>query len=174
MNMRLPTFCVLENSFYFVISKTEKFDFRELLISVVISQEQRIEQKSLNISGLDGIQSVTIDADRDLIYRVVYNLVDNAVKFTDESGTIDFSIDMDSKFMEFAIRNTGVGIPQSDLPMIFDRFYKADKSRSAMKNSTGLGLFIVKTIVKKHGGNITVASKENEFTRFTVKLPLSK
>lgn len=159
------------NEFVF---KTEKFDFRELLISVVISQEQRIEQKSLNINGLDGIQSVTIDADRDLIYRVVYNLVDNAVKFTDENGTIDFSIDVDSKFMEFAIRNTGVGIPQGDLPMIFDRFYKADKSRSAMKNSTGLGLFIVKTIVKKHGGNITVTSKENEFTRFTVKLPLSK
>ena len=76
--------------------------------------------------------------------------------------------------MSFAIKNTGVGIPQGDLPMIFDRFYKADKSRSAMKNSTGLGLFIVKTIVKKHGGNITVASKENEFTKFTVKLPLSK
>lgn len=155
-------------------SKTEKFDFRELLISIVISQEQRIEQKGLNINGLDGIQSVTIDANRDLIYRVIYNLVDNAVKFTNENGQIDFNIDIDSKFMSFVIKNTGPGIPQSDLPMIFDRFYKADKSRSAMKNSTGLGLYIVKTIVKKHGGTIAVASKENEYTKFTVKLPLTK
>ena len=154
--------------------KTENFDFKELLFSVVISQEQRIEQKNLNINGLDTIDSVTIRADRDLIYRVVYNLVDNAIKFVDENGDINFNVNVDSKYMFFNIKNTGQGIPQSELSMIFERFYKSDKSRSAIKNSTGLGLYMVKTIVKKHGGNISVSSKENEYTQFSVRLPLIK
>lgn len=155
-------------------SQNEDFDFKELLFSVVIGQEQRIEQKKIEISGLDSIDSVTIRANRDLIYRVVYNLVDNAVKFVNDEGNIDFKLDIDSAFIVFKIKNSGKGIPKADLPIVFDRFYKADKSRSAMKNSTGLGLYFVKTIVKKHGGNISVISKENEYTEFTVKLPLHK
>ena len=74
--------------------------------------------------------------------------------------------------MIFEITNTGKGIPESELPYVFERFYKVDKSRSANKNSTGLGLYIAKTIVKTHGGSISVTSKENEFTTFTVALPL--
>ncbi len=154
------------------VLKTEIFDFRDLLINVVISQEQRIEAQSLNITGLDGIPNITVNADRDLIHQVVYNLVDNAVKFTDGSGNIDFSLKVDSKRMIFAIKNTGKGIPQAELPYIFERFYKVDKSRSANKNSTGLGLYIVKTIVKIHGGTIKVSSRENEYTVFEVTLPL--
>ncbi len=156
------------------VSKSEKFDFKDLLISVVISQEQRIEQKNLEIEGLDGITNTTITADKDLIHRVVYNLVDNAIKFCDEKGKISFELVNDSKNMSFSIKNTGNGIPKSELPFIFERFYKIDKSRSANKKSTGLGLYIVKTIVKKHGGTITVHSKEKEYTAFTVTLPLLK
>jgi len=70
--------------------------------------------------------------------------------------------------MVFTVTNSGRGIPEKDLPFIFERFYKVDKSRSASKNSTGIGLYIVKTIVTSHGGMITVASKENEFTAFKV------
>lgn len=156
------------------VLKPESFDFRELLFGVVISQEQRIEQGHLNINGLDEMPSVTINADKDLIHRVVYNLVDNAVKFSDEGGSIDFSLRIDSKNMIFKISNTGHGIPSESLPYVFERFYKVDKSRSANKNSTGLGLYIVKTIIKNHGGTITVTSKENEYTAFEVTLPLAK
>lgn len=156
------------------VLKPEKFDFKDLLISVVISQEQQIDKKNLEIEGLDGIQNITINADKDLIHRVVYNLVDNAIKFCDEKGTISFELLNDSKNMSFSIKNTGSGIPKSELPNIFERFYKIDKSRSANKKSTGLGLYIVKTIVKKHGGTITVHSKEKEYTAFTVTLPLLK
>ncbi len=156
------------------VFKTEKFDFKDLLINVVISQEQRIEQKNLEIEGLDGIQNITINADKDLIHRVVYNLVDNAVKFCDQKGKISFELLNDSKSMSFSIKNTGSGIPKAELPYIFERFYKIDKSRSANKRSTGLGLYIVKTIIKKHGGTITVHSKEKEYTAFTVTLPLLK
>ena len=154
------------------VLKPELFDFRELLCTIVISQEQRIESQSLNITGLDEIQSISVKADRDLIHQVIYNLVDNAIKFTDESGTIDFKVKNDNKKLIFTITNTGKGIPENELPYVFDRFYKVDKSRSAVKNSTGLGLYIVKTILKAHGGSITVSSRENSFTSFSVTLPL--
>ena len=154
------------------VLKPELFDFRELLCTIVISQEQRIESKSLNITGLDEIESVSVKADRDLIYQVIFNLLDNAIKFTDDSGTIDFKVKTDSKKLSFTITNTGKGIPENELPNVFERFYKVDKSRSANKNSTGLGLYIVKTILKAHGGGIVVTSKENSFTSFNVTLPL--
>ncbi len=156
------------------VLKSEKFDFRELLIGVVISQEQRIEQLKLDIRGLETLANVTVNADKDLIHQVVYNLVDNAIKFNVEGGYIDFSVRVDAKKMSFCITNTGRGIPPTELPYVFERFYKVDKSRSANKNSTGLGLYIVKNILKNHGGTIKVSSKENEFTTFEVQLPLSK
>ena len=149
------------------------FDFCELLLNVVLSQEQRIEKQRININGLDSIGSVTVNADRDLIYQVIYNLVDNAIKFCDEGGTVSFVLRSDGKRMIFSISNTGKGIPPEALPMVFERFYKVDKSRSANKNSTGLGLHIAKTIIKNHGGMITVSSRENEFTCFEITLPLS-
>lgn len=154
--------------------RLERFNFRELLLDVVISQEQRIEQNSLNIEGLDVLPDIQINADRDLIHQVVYNLVDNAIKFCNEGGNISFLLRSDGKSMVFGISNTGKGIPPESLPLVFERFYKADKSRSANKNSTGLGLHIAKTIMKSHGGTITVSSKENEFTTFEITLPLSK
>ena len=155
------------------VLKPELFDFRELLCTIVVSQEQRIEAAKLNITGLDEIQSISVNADKDLIHQVIYNLVDNAVKFTNESGTIDFKAKADGKKLTFTITNTGKGIPESELPYVFERFYKVDKSRSANKNSTGLGLYIVKTIVKAHGGSITASSRENQFTAFSVVLPLN-
>lgn len=152
--------------------KKEPFDFKELLLGVVISQERRIEQKNINISGLDVLPDITVNADKDLIYRVVYNLVDNAIKFTDEGGKITFNIKCEPKNLVFRIENTGRGIPQSELPYVFERFYKVDKSRSANKQSTGLGLYIVKTIIKNHGGVISVSSVENRFTAFEFTLPI--
>ncbi len=152
--------------------KKDRFDFKELLLSVVLSQEQRIVEGDFQIVGLDKINSITLNADKDLIYRVIYNLVDNAVKFTDEGGSIEFDAKSDSKNLIFSIKNTGRGIPENDLPYLFERFYKVDKSRSANKKSTGLGLYIVKTIVINHGGTISVSSNENEYTLFEVTLPL--
>ena len=156
------------------VLKPELFDFREMLCTIVISQEQRIEAKRLDIVGLDEIQSISVTADRDLIHQVVYNLVDNAVKFADEGGSLSFKAGTDGKNLHFSIVNTGKGIPENELPYVFERFYKVDKSRSANKNSTGLGLYIAKTIIKAHGGSISVSSRENEFTSFSVALPLER
>lgn len=153
------------------VLKPELFDLRELIYSIVISQEQRIEKQSLQIIGLDEMQSVSINADKDLIHQAVYNLIDNAVKFTGEKGSISFTLKNENKKTVLTVTNTGKGIPQKDLPFIFERFYKVDKSRSASKNSTGLGLYIVKTIVTAHSGTITVISREDDYTTFKIVLP---
>lgn len=154
--------------------KCEVFDFKEQVLGVVISREQRIEEKKITISGLDTLPDITVNADKDLIYRVIYNLVDNAVKFTNEGGEIKFDTRFNSENLTFRIENTGCGIPQSELPYVFERFYKVDKSRSTNKESTGLGLYIVKTIIKKHGGAISVSSVENQFTTFEFTIPINK
>lgn len=151
--------------------KPTEFNFRDLLFEVVLNQEQRIASKGLNVVGLDSIASVDVYADKDLIHQVVYNLCDNAVKFTDEGGEISFSVESDSE-LKFTIRNTGKGISEQELPLIFDRFYKGDSSRSKNKDSTGLGLYLVKTIVKIHGGSVFVKSQQNEFTEFGIRMPL--
>ena len=148
------------------------FDFKEQLIGIVISQEKRIADKDIIIEGLDGLGNITINADKDLIYRAVYNLVDNAIKFTENGGTIGFNIKLDSNNFILRIENTGKGIPEVELPYLFERFYKVDKSRSSNKESTGLGLYIVKTIIKNHGGVITVSSVEKQFTAFEFTLPM--
>lgn len=151
--------------------KPELFDLRELIFTIVISQEQRIENKKLGINGLDELQNVSVKADRDLIHQVIYNLVDNAIKFSDSGGSLIFELKSENQKTVFTLTNTGMGIPQKDLPFVFERFYKVDKSRSNVKNSTGLGLYIVKTIVKAHGGTISVTSKECGPTAFKMILP---
>ena len=137
----------------------------------MIGQEKRIEKRSINVKGLEDLQSVTVCCDKDLIHQVVYNLVDNAIKFTNQGGEIVFSLSQDSENMVFTISNTGKGIPENELPFVFERFYKIDKSRSDVKESTGLGLYIAKMIVSAHKGKISVTSKENEFTTFKIILP---
>ena len=106
-----------------------------------------------------------------MIDQVVYNLVDNAVKFTNEGGKIIVNAATDKKYAYFSVTNSGKGIPQKDITKVFERFYKVDQSRSTDVKSTGLGLFLVKSIVDLHGGTITVESEPDSFTRFTVKLP---
>lgn len=151
--------------------KPSMFDFRDVLFDVAINLEQRIETKKLEIVGLDKIENCEIYADRDLLHQVIYNLCDNAVKFTDESGQIYFSLICDDSHFEFKIKNTGRGIPKKDLPKIFERFYKGDHARSEIKESSGLGLYLVKTIIKIHGGNAFVKSVENEFTEIGIRMP---
>lgn len=148
------------------------FDISGLVCAVVVAREQSITEKDINILGLDGLTPIYVRADRDLIHQVVYNLVDNAVKFTENGGYIEFSVTNDEKnTCCVKIKNSGKGIPHDALPLVFDRFYKQDRSRSLSKNSTGLGLYLAKTIIELHNGKISVNSKENEFVEFKFYLP---
>ncbi len=151
--------------------KHQSFSFNEMLCGIVLGQEQRIEKAGLEIKGLDCLSEVMVLGDKDLIHQVLYNLVDNAIKFTNENGEISFSLVCDNENLVFTIKNTGDGISENELPFVFERFYKGDKSRSNIKNSLGLGLYLVKTIVLAHKGQVSVTSKQGEFTAFKVILP---
>ena len=105
--------------------------------------------------------------------QVIYNLVDNAVKFTPEGGYIEVSSKADSEKVIARIRNSGRGIPSDEIDKIFERFYKIDKSRSFDVKGAGMGLYIVKTIIELHGGHITARSEEGNYTEFIFQLPLS-
>ena len=106
-----------------------------------------------------------------MINQVVYNLIDNAVKFTPENGYIKIKLARTSDSVVMAVRNSGKGIPQDERERIFERFYKIDKSRSYDVKGAGLGLYIVKTIIDMHSGQINVSSVENEYTEFCFSLP---
>ncbi len=144
-----------------------------LIFDVLSTHEQRIESKNIDIRGLDKGNDIKIVADPDLLYQAIYNLIDNAIKFTQDGGYIEFFINRinNKNLVSIKIRNSGKGIDPLDMQFIFDRFYKTDKSRSKNKEGTGLGLYIVKTIVDIHNGNVTVTSKPNEYTEFEIVLP---
>lgn len=151
----------------------QKFDMFSLIITILASYEQKIIERRLHITGLEDFRSLVVYADPDLMYQVVYNLIENAVKFTNEGGTIHFGVEETRYDVSVMISNTGPGIPPEDIRYVFDRFYKTDKSRSMDKKGMGLGLFIAKTIMRLHGGDIYVESRVNEFTTFTIRLPLT-
>ncbi len=147
-----------------------KFNISDMLLKIFLSFERQIDAKKISVEGLVKLGSMSIEADPDMINQVFYNLVDNAVKFTDYGGTISVKTETDGEYFTAYLKNTGKGISPEDLERIFDRFYKADKSRSLDAKSAGLGLFIVKSIVELHDGKIYADSVQNEFTQFTVKL----
>lgn len=152
--------------------KMSEFDISGLVIDCMLSFEQKIEQKNISVEGLENLQPLMVTADRDMLYQVVYNLVDNAVKFTQEDGTISvFAGKTKNGEICVSIRNTGEGVSSEEIGKIFERFYKVDKSRSYDVKSAGLGLYLCKTIVEMHRGKIFAESVEGEFTRFTVMLP---
>lgn len=149
----------------------QEFDLLSTLVTIIITFEKEIERKNLDIRGLDSITPKIIYGDKDLLHQVVYNLVENAVKFTNEGGYIDFSITEDSEQTNFMIKNSGMGIKESETEMIFDRFYKTDKSRSIDKKGLGLGLYLVRSIIRLHGGDIEAKSVVGIYTEFDFYIP---
>ncbi len=150
---------------------TVRLDLTEVVCRTLVSFEPRIEQKRLSVTGLEECQKLEILGDYDLMNQVLYNLLDNAIKFTNEGGQITIRLSRTDNRIAAAIRNTGDGIPPAEMPQIFERFYKSDRSRSLDKNGMGLGLYIVQTVVRLHGGEITVRSVQGEFTEFSFWLP---
>ena len=149
-----------------------KFSFSEMIVRTFLSFEQLISQKNITINGLDDLENITVTADPDMINQVIYNIIDNAVKFTPQDGTISVSCKAEFEKAVVRVRNYGIGLANEDLKLVFDRFYKVDKSRSLNTKSVGLGLYISKNIVELHKGKIYATSKDNEYTEFTIELPL--
>lgn len=146
------------------------FSLNDLVFRTLMMFTNRIEKREIEIEGLDA-QTMRVYADRDLMGQVIFNLVENAVKFVNDHGTISFGFDENESSWIFRIRNTGVGIAKDELPKIFERFYKSDFSRSADKTGLGLGLDITRRILHLHHAQIKVSSEENAYTEFEIQLP---
>ena len=147
------------------------YDIWETITGVAFGAEKRIAEKNIRIEGL-APQRTLVYADPDIVYQVVFNLVDNAVKFAGQNGVVTFRVQEKQGRVYVGIKNTGEGIPKEDIPHIFDRFYKADKSRSLHVEGAGLGLYICKKLINRSGGDIMVRSKQGEFTEFVFNLPV--
>jgi len=141
----------------------------DTVLDIMWNMEQRISEKRIEIKEMD-VDSRFVMCDSDMLHQVIYNLMDNAVKYTNEGGLISVEINRLSDNTEIIISNTGEGIPKEHLDRVFDRFYKLDSSRSLDTGGSGLGLYITKTLVEKMDGTITVDSNQNEMTRFIVTI----
>lgn len=151
--------------------KKEQVNFDQLINRVVRKFQGLAKDNKVTLtSRLDGeIGELFIDPDR--IEQVLTNLVDNAIRHTDEEGNVEVHVSAQESGILVEVKDTGTGIPEEDLPFVFERFYKADKARTRGKSGTGLGLAIVKNIIDSHQGNISVHSKLDEGTTFTFILP---
>ena len=149
----------------------QRVDLSALVDSLVDQLEPVSAAKKIDLNTISQ-PHVHVRGDASWIERVILNLLDNAIKFTPEGGTVSVSVIAAGKEAELCVRDTGIGISPQALPHIFDRFYRAEPSRSKQVEGVGLGLALVRWIVQKHGGQIAVQSEPAKGSRFTVLLPL--
>lgn len=152
-------------------SKRTVFDLTELVLQTLLSFETRATQKNLDVDPQLPENHIMVIADKDAITRVIYNLLDNAVKFATPGSCLTLRLYRDAQKAYVSIKDIGETIPPDDLPFIFDRFHKSDRSRSLDKDGVGLGLYLVKSIINSHDEDIAVKSEDGatEFD-FTLKL----
>ena len=153
--------------------KTEDLDLSALTEEIIrllrpVAEKRKQQLESRVTPGL------RMTGDGSKLNQVLYNLVDNALKYTQDGGTVRVSLEEADERLIWRVKDNGVGIPEEDVEHIFDRFYRVDKARSRETGGTGLGLSIVKQMVSLHGGTITVESRMGEGSCFTVTLPKNR
>jgi len=148
----------------------EDFNLREQLEGILRGFNSQLKRKNIEIKD-ELLPGLLVKADKDRLEQVFTNFLDNAIKFNKEKGLIKiYSQDLDGK-IKITIEDSGIGIPEKDIPRIFERFYRVDKARSRELGGTGLGLSIVKHIVELHGGSVGVESTEGLGSKFFFILP---
>ena len=157
-----------------IVMNETNFDINEEIRLTIIGQEKRLEEKEIHVNLDLDAENCYVHADKDNIRRVLTNLVDNAIKFTNPGGDITISVKPRQQEVYISVKNTGCGIPEEQQRMIFERLYKVDKSRSVNKEGTGIGLYLVKSILQAHGKDIRVNSVEGEYAEFIFHLSRGK
>lgn len=156
-----------------MLNKTD-FDINTIIRSVAASFEGTCRQKMIGIELVLTGDEMYVVADMDKIQQVLYNLLDNAIKFSHHNSVIKLETTEKHNKIFVSVKDSGIGIPKDDLKLIWDRFYKSDLSRGKDKKGTGLGLSITKEIIQSHGENINVISTEGVGTEFIFSLPKSE
>ncbi|MDA1013779.1 MAG: heavy metal sensor histidine kinase [Planctomycetota bacterium] len=156
-----------------VLLESEPVDLARLVADATQMMRPLAEAKEQTLT-LDRRTAAVVTGDADRLREVLYNLLDNAIKYTPSEGRIEVTVTDQSGMIAVAVRDTGIGIDADHLPRVFDRFYRVDKSRSREAGGTGLGLSIVQSIVAAHGGRVDIASTPGDGTTCTVLLPRSE
>jgi signal transduction histidine kinase len=153
-----------------ILHKTE-FDINQIIKQIALSFEGTFKKKRLSLDLVFSSKEEFVEADKDKIERVLYNLIDNAGKFSNPESSIRISTEGKGNKVMIAVKDKGIGIPKDSQSRIWERFYKTDLSRGKDKKGTGLGLSIVKEIITAHEENISVVSTEGVGTEFIFSLP---
>src|SRR3989344_7956309 len=148
----------------------ESLDIKGLINSIIQGFEKQAKDKDMEIVMDIGKEIPKVMADKDRLEQVIVNLVDNAIKYTNK-GTVTIYARKNGNMFQIDVEDTGIGIPEKDIPRIFERFYRVDKGRSRELGGTGLGLAIVKHIIQGHNGKIWVKSQPGKGTTFSFTIP---
>ncbi len=159
--------------------RQERWNIKEsniiaLLNAVVTKVEMTVRQNQQELNRLyDAEGQMRVLIDRDRFEQVLMNVLSNAIKYTDRGGRIEVDAYVKNSLVHIVVRDNGIGIPEGEIPRIFERFYRVDKARSRAMGGTGLGLAITRQIVEEHHGTIEAESREGDGTQITIKLPLA-
>jgi len=159
-------------------SPESKLEMAELpldkLLKEVVSNSQMLAEIKSQKIVFETMTPTLVRGDRDRLYRLIFNLLENAIKFTPPSGTVSVGLVNENDMAVLRVRDNGPGIPEEDIENVFNRFYRVGKDRSRRTGGSGLGLAICKMIAWTHGGSIHAKSTMGEGTEFVVRLPISK
>jgi two-component system sensor histidine kinase ResE len=144
---------------------------RDIVKRAIESVRVKLEEKGIDLK-VDSGEDALLDVDPDRVHQVFQNLIDNAVIHVEEGGHIRITTELEDGYVRVSVSDDGEGIPEKDLPHIFNRFYRVDSSRSRSSGGTGLGLTIAKELVEAHGGEIEVSSERGQGATFSFTLPL--
>jgi len=153
-----------------IILNKKSFNLRQQLEEAISTFKAQLKKNGIEVKNELPI-SISVTADQDRMEQVFTNLIDNAIKFNKEKGAIRIYIQEVNGKIKVFVEDKGIGIPEKDIPRIFERFYRVDKARSRELGGTGLGLSIVKHIVELHGGNVGVESAEGLGSKFWFTIP---
>ena len=153
--------------------KRDPVNLKSVIEDVIMAQAERAETKNIKMNYQGPNRPARVLGNRNLLYEVIHNLVDNSIKYAkDSGGEVMMILSEDPNFMHVKVRDNGLGIPEEDLPFIFDTAYRSPSNLTVHRTGSGLGLAIVKRIVGQHEGEISVDSVVGEGTMITVDLPL--
>lgn len=152
----------------------QTYDICEQGREIIIGNVQRLEDKNLDVQFICDEENMLVWADKDAIHQIFYNICDNAIKFSREGGLYKISIHQKDRTIYVSVYNEGQGISKEDLPFVFERFYKSDKSRGMDKMGVGLGLYIARTIIESQGQKIWVESEQGKWCKFTFTLAVGR
>lgn len=151
-----------------------RFDINETIRTTAASFEGTCSERNIRLELLLAGKELFVRADMEQIQQVLYNLLDNAIKFSNDNSSINIETSVKNDKVFVSVKDHGVGIPKDSLSKVWDRFYKTDTSRGKDRKGTGLGLSIVKEIIKAHNQNINVISTEGVGTEFIFTLKKAK